>query len=316
MTPDQIKLNMAVMTPLGKGVVVGWTLPDNMPYLVKLENGGRHNGCAPLLIAGSTEKLNGDGSWFSCEELTAIEEPMTEQTHYADWEKLTPLPDEPRPHEKVGARFVVVNAKGHTCFELGDIVELTKNDGTHNPYFKRINENRMFYSLWQRLAPLPQPEEKKVKKITPFLQPAKKLVPFTDEFDWCEEGVLVMVERIGERYAVRAKGDQVWAVDEGKKLCDIDNNIYRLLSWDRSRCQKVIHEVHRPLTNREFAEFMQDHKGMIKHAKSMICYNVINYGCENENESVHTDLLFRFRGSEEWHAVTTELYEIAKELKA
>ena len=24
MTPDQIELNMAVMTPLGKGVVVGW----------------------------------------------------------------------------------------------------------------------------------------------------------------------------------------------------------------------------------------------------------------------------------------------------
>ena len=77
MTPDQIKLNMAVMTPKGKGVVVGWTASDNMPYLVKLENGGRHNGCAPLLIAGATETLMVMAT--VSQNLTATS--MTEQTH-------------------------------------------------------------------------------------------------------------------------------------------------------------------------------------------------------------------------------------------
>lgn len=71
MTPDQIELNMAVMTPRGKGVVVGWTLRN---YLVKLEKGGGHNGNGPMLIAGSNKTLNNDGWRFPCEDLTAIEE--------------------------------------------------------------------------------------------------------------------------------------------------------------------------------------------------------------------------------------------------
>ena len=58
MTPDQIKLNMSVMTPLG----------------------------------------------YRAEDLTALE--MPEQTHYADWQKLTPLPDEPRPYENVRSHNV------------------------------------------------------------------------------------------------------------------------------------------------------------------------------------------------------------------
>lgn len=298
MKHEQIKLNMHVMTPNGKGVVVGWSRASSIPYLVKIEGRKGHNGEGVSLIAGSDETLDGDGFWFNTEQLTAIEEP----THYPEWEKLTALPEASRPNEKEGSKFVVIKG-GHRYFRQGDIVELIKNDGRPLSYFKRINEDRMHPCNWDRLAPLPQPKEKKVKK----------LIQFTDEFNWCEEGVLVLVERIGERYAVRAKGDQVWAVDNGKKPCGIEN-VHSLLSWDRSRCQKVIHEVHRPLTNREFAEFMQDHKGMIKHAKSMVCYNVINYGCENENEAVHTDLRFRFRGSEEWRAVTTELYDIAKGL--
>lgn len=218
MTPNQIKLNMTVMTPKGKGVVVGWTASNYKPYLVKLENGGRHNGCAPLLIEGSTKKLNGDGHWFSCEDLTAIEEQMTEQT---------------------------------------------------------------------------------------------QLVPFTDEFDWCEEGVLVMAGH-QERYAVRAKGNFVWVTLKDKIPC---SHTAYLTTYDRTDCKKVIHEVHRPLTNREFAEFMQDHKGMVK-SDAMICYSSLSYNCREENESVRNDLLFRFRGTEEWHQVTTELYDIAKGLDA
>ena len=152
----------------------------------------------------------------------------------------------------------------------------------------------------------PLTEEKKVKK----------LIPFTDEFDWCEEGVLVMVQDIGERYAVRAKGDKVWTVDDGKKLCEIEN-AFQLTTQKRSDCQKVIHEVHRPLTKREFAEFIQDHKGMVKDTRdSVINCNLMFYDCEKENEAVSNELYFRFRGSEEWHPATTELYEIAKELNA
>ena len=70
MTPDQIELNMPVMTPKGKGVVVGWEVVSM--YLVKLEKGG--NGYGFRLIAGSTETLDNDGRWFSAEDLTAIEE--------------------------------------------------------------------------------------------------------------------------------------------------------------------------------------------------------------------------------------------------
>ena len=166
---------------------------------------------------------------------------MTEQTHYQDWQKLTPLPPEPRPDEKIGAKFVVVN-DGYWHLNQGDIVELVENDRTSAPFFKRINGSRIRPCNWYRLAPLPQPEEKKVKK----------LVPFTDEFDWCEEGILVFIDGYGERYAVRAKGGQVWAVVYGKKLCEIGNSIM-ITTHSRSECQKVIHEVHRPLTNREFA---------------------------------------------------------------
>ena len=227
---------------------------------------------------------------------------MTEQTHYADWKKLTALPKEPRPNEKVGAKFVVVK-NSRFEFNQGDVVELVENDETPIPYFKRINQNESTPCSFSRLAPLPQPKEKKVKK----------LVPFTDEFDWCEEGVLVMVEDLGERYAVRAKGDKVWTVDDGKKLCEIEN-AFQLTTQKRSDCQKVIHEVHRPLTKREFAEFMQDHKGMVKDTcDSVIYYNSTSYDCENENESVRNSILFRFRGTEEWYPVTTELYELAKE---
>ena len=231
---------------------------------------------------------------------------MTEQTYYPDWQKLTPLPKAPRPDEKAGAKFVVVDEEYHSYFKLGDIVELAKNDGTRAQYFKRINGDRIRASAWYRLAPLPQPEEKKVKK----------LVPFTDEFDWCEEGVLVFIDGYGERYAVRAKGGQVWAVVYGKKLCEIGNSIM-ITTHSRSECQKVIHESHRRLTNREFAEFMQDYKGMVKYTSiDMIYCNFRNYKCENENEAVHDTFLFRFRGTEEWHPVTTELYEIAKEVNA
>ena len=49
---------------------------------------------------------------------------------------------------------------------------------------------------------------------------------------------------------------------------------------------------------------------------SMIYSNSTHYECETENESVRNDLRFRFRGTEEWHPVTTELYEIAKEVNA
>ena len=229
---------------------------------------------------------------------------MTEQTHCPDWQKLTPLPNEPRPDKKVGAKFVVIFAKRHDSFELGDIVELVENDGTSAPYFKRINGLGIRVCNWNRLAPLPQPEEKKVKKI----------VPFTDEFDWCEEGVLVFIDGYGERYAVRAKGGQVWAVVYGKKLCEIGNSIM-ITTHSRSDCQKVIHEVHRQLTNREFFEFMQDYKGMVKDTSdNMIYNNSARYECEKENKTVRDDILFRFRGTEEWHPVTTELYEIAKGL--
>ena len=143
-----------------------------------------------------------------------------------------------------------------------------------------------------------------------------KRVPFTDEFDWCEEGVLVVVKGYGERYAVRAKGDQVWAVDRGKHLYEVDD-VLELSTHNRCICQKVIHEVHRPLTNREFAEFMQDHKGCVKDdVSSMIFYS---YGChksKEENDDAPKEFRFRFRGTEEWHPVTTELYEIAKGLDA
>ena len=140
----------------------------------------------------------------------------------------------------------------------------------------------------------------------------KKLVPFTDEFDWCEEGVLVMVGDLGERYAVRAKGQYVWTVDNGLKPCEIEKS-HMLTTRNRSYCQKVIHEAHRPLTNREFDEFLQDHKGMVKDTIASLLSNNTNcYACEYENEPVRDDLRFRFRGSEEWHPVTTELYEIAK----
>lgn len=155
MTPDQIKLNMAVMTPKGKGVVVGWTEPDIAPYLVKLEKGGRDSGGGFSLIAGSRETIDNDGFWFSSETLTAIEDYMTEQTHYSDWEKLTELPDEPRPDEKVGAKFVVVKAD-HGYFELGDIVELAENDWTRAPFFTRINKNERIACAINRLAPLPE----------------------------------------------------------------------------------------------------------------------------------------------------------------
>jgi hypothetical protein len=141
---------------------------------------------------------------------------------------------------------------------------------------------------------------------------AEKLVPFTDEFDWCEEGVLVFVKGVGERYAVRAKGNQVWTVDEGKKLCEI-NYSHELSTRKRSDCQKVIHETHRLLTNREFAEFMQDHKGawMFENT-SVVQHEIKNYGCGFDDKAPEWKLLFRFRGTEEWHPVTTELYEIAK----
>ena len=228
---------------------------------------------------------------------------MTEQTHYPDWQKLTPLPDKPRPDEKIGAKFVVVN-DGNWHLNQGDIVELVENDGTSAPYFKRINEDRMHPCNWERLALLPQPEEKKVKKI----------IPFTDEFDWCEEGVLVIIEGRHERYAVRAKGDSVWTVNDGFKLCEIENTGY-LSTRERSDCQKVIHEAHRPLTNREFAEFLQDNKGMVKYATdSIIYYKFLCYDYERENDDAHEALLFRFRGTEEWYPATAELYEIANGL--
>lgn len=303
MTPEQIKLNMAVMTPIGKGVVVGWGLPDSFPYLVKIEGYSGHDGGVYPLIAGSKEALDNDGRWLSAEQLTAIEDQMTEQTHYADWEKLTPMPEGRRPDEKEGSKFVVID-DGHDLFRQGDIVELIYNDGTAIPYFKRTNKNERHTCLFRRLAPLPQPKENKMKK----------LVPFTDEFDWCEEGVLVMVEGVGDRYAVRAKGNKVWT--GGRKPCEIDGAL-GLTAHSRSICQKVIQETHRQLTNREFAEFLQDHKGMVQDDNtSLIDNSLTRYYCENENKPVSDTLRFRFRGSEEWHQVTTELYEIAKELKA
>ena len=167
MTTDQIELNMAVMTPKGKGVVVGWEV-ESM-WLVKLEKGGTHNGYGFRLIAGSTETLDNDGRWFSAEDLTAVEEPMTEQTQYPDWQKLTPLPHEPRPDEKIGAKFVIVDEEYRSYFKLGDIVELVENDKTTNPYFKLIGKLDESCCFFQSLAPLPQ--EKAVDKISKAIEP-------------------------------------------------------------------------------------------------------------------------------------------------
>lgn len=80
---------------------------------------------------------------------------MTKQTHYPDWQKLTALPSGPRPDEKVGAKFVVVE-NGHGIFQQGDIIELVENDGTELPCFKRINENEAYFCRFDLLAPLPQ----------------------------------------------------------------------------------------------------------------------------------------------------------------
>ena len=85
---------------------------------------------------------------------------MTEQTHYADWEKLTPLPREKRPDEKVGRKFVVVD--DHPYFEQGEIVELVKNDCTAIPYFKSIKASTKLACYWSNLAPLP--EQSKIKQ--------------------------------------------------------------------------------------------------------------------------------------------------------
>ena len=78
MTPDQIKLNMPVMTTFGKGVVVWWGLQGSMRYLVKIEGYSSHNGGGVQFITKSNETLDEYSCWFNAEDLTAIEEP----THY------------------------------------------------------------------------------------------------------------------------------------------------------------------------------------------------------------------------------------------
>jgi len=79
---------------------------------------------------------------------------MTEQTHYPDWQELTPLPYEPRPYVVEGSKFVVVET--YIGFDRGTIVELVRNDKTNAPYFKQIGGKFVFSILWSNLAPLPQ----------------------------------------------------------------------------------------------------------------------------------------------------------------
>lgn len=73
--------------------------------------------------------------------------------------KLQPFPDQARPDEKVGTKYIVIDpaSKADAGLKKGDTVTLQKNDGTSCPYFDLpdhcTGERKGRVISWKRLAP-------------------------------------------------------------------------------------------------------------------------------------------------------------------
>lgn len=140
---------------------------------------------------------------------------------------------------------------------------------------------------------------------------SNRLVPFKDEFDWCEEGVLVHVEGCGDRYAVRAKPSYIWVVGDGKKLCEI-NYAQQLVTWPRHLCQKIIPEPNRLLTNFEFFQFVKEYTGTVYNNGEI--NTGFKYTSGDGNKEVSSDTYFKFDKVDKLYPIDTVLYKVARDL--
>ena len=130
--------------------------------VVIVENSG--NNCPIIKKQGGTETFG--CFWHRLETLD--DSPETRPTPIA-----TQYEDRAYPAIRPGARFVLVDAVGITRFNKGDVLELSKNDGSSFPFFKKVDRGvkvgRGFAIKWRRLAPvdLVHPTPPKVKGDTP-----------------------------------------------------------------------------------------------------------------------------------------------------